>query len=100
MVQRMKQYLFIAILLGILYFFLSNHIIFFGKDITLLKKGKLSLNQTFVSIKPGEFTGPEDILAIDVLRRDGIGDILVEKELITEEERWALEDQFDAEDAE
>jgi len=98
MPQRIKQYILIAIAFGILYFFLSNHILFLGTDITLLKKGKLSLNQTFVSISPGEFTGPEDILLIDVLRRDGVGDILVKKGLLSDEKRWELEDQYDAED--
>lgn len=94
--KRIKQYIYIGIALGVLYFFLSNHLVFYGKDLTLLKKGKLSFNQTFISIKPTYFTGPEDILAIDVLRWDGIGDILVKKGLLTEEERWSLEDQYDA----
>jgi hypothetical protein len=98
MKQRIKQYILIAIGLGAVYFLLSYHLVFYGMDVTLLKKSELHFNQTFVSIKPTEFSGPEDVLKNDVLRRDGIGDILVEKGLLTEDERWKLEDQYDAED--
>ena len=98
MKQRIKQYILIAAGLGVIYFLLSYHIIFYGMDITLLKKQKLHFNQTFVNIQPTEFSGPEDTLRIDVLRKDGIGDILVEKGLLTEEKRWELEDKYDAED--
>jgi hypothetical protein len=96
--KRIKQYIWIAIAGVCAYFLLSYHFVFNGwTDVTLLKKAHLSFNQTFVNIKPGEFRGPEDILRIDVLREDGIGDILVEKGHLTDEERWELETYYESE---
>jgi hypothetical protein len=66
-----------------------------GKDFYLLNKSELTLSYTFYNIKDRKI---ESIMEIDDLRNDGIGDLLVELELITEENKNKLEAKFDAED--
>ncbi|MFO8085134.1 MAG: hypothetical protein R6U27_12535 [Desulfobacterales bacterium] len=94
MLKRIKQYFFIALIIGTVYFSLSRHIIFYGKDFYLLEKQDLTLEYTFFSIqeKPAE-----KILKIDPLRRAGIGSILVNLDLISDEERYELEQYFEYE---
>jgi len=58
----------------VFYFILSHHFIIIDNSIKLLKKSTLSLNYTIFSTKAKI---AENILEIDVLRRDGIGDLLV-----------------------
>ena len=95
---RIKQYLLIAAGIAVLYFFLSNHIIFDPNaddwtdiDVYLLKKQELHLHYTFYSLSNKK---PETIMAIDYLREDGIGELLVEIGMITETERSRLETKF------
>jgi hypothetical protein len=94
MKQRLKQYLIWAIFLALGYFILSHHFIYVDKSVKLLKKSELTLTYTFFSL---ENKRPEKILAIDALRWDGIGDILVEEGIVTERKREMLEDRFDSE---
>ncbi len=96
---RIKQYLLIAAGIAVLYFFLDNHVIFdqnpnnwFDTDIYLLKKSSLHLHYTFVSLGSKK---PENIIKIDQLREDGIGDLLVELGKLTEEEKSRLEKKYD-----
>jgi hypothetical protein len=89
--SRIKQYILIAILAVVGYFILNNHIIFYGKDIHLLKKSSLHLHYTFYSVKEKK---PETIMKIDYLREAGIGDLLVELGIINDDERVRLEDQY------
>lgn len=93
--QRIKQYLLIGLAVAALYFVLSNHYIVDGRDIYLLKKTSLHLHETFVSISNER---PETILKNDVLREAGIGDLFVELELLSEEEKDLLESKYDAEE--
>ena len=93
--QRIKQYLLIGLAVAALYFVLSNHYIVDGRDIYLLKKTSLHLHETFVSISNER---PETILKNDVLREAGIGDLFVELELLSEEEKNLLESKYDAEE--
>jgi hypothetical protein len=86
-----------AVLIGIGYFILGNHFIFEGKDFWILKKNELTLEYTFFSIKD---VSEESILEIQPLRSAGIGEILVELDRITEQERYELEDAFDYEQSE
>lgn len=72
---RIKTLSIWVILGGILYFFLSYHLIFVDSTIKLLRKSKLTLNYTFFSAKGKTNT---TILSNDELRGDGIGDLLVE----------------------
>jgi len=99
MIQRLKQYSLIAIAAGIVYFLLSYHLLFEGLNVpTLLKKGKKTFNHTFVSLKTGEFAKPGDLLKIEALRDDGVGDVLVEKGYLTDAERSKLENKYAAEE--
>lgn len=95
--SRLKQYLLIAAAGAALYFLLSNHIIFHGQDanfvknIYLLKKSKLHLHETFVSLNQ---KSPEAIMKVRVLREDGIGELLVAIGMIDAAERGRLESKF------
>jgi hypothetical protein len=92
--QRIKRYLLIALAAGALYFVLDNHFIFHGRQVHLLKKTSLNLHQTFVSLNNYK---PESLMKIDDLRAAGIGDLLVELEIITEERRDQLQNKYDYE---
>ncbi|MGD8985374.1 MAG: hypothetical protein PVH99_04010 [Desulfobacteraceae bacterium] len=78
-----KKLLIWVIVGAMIYSLLSYHFIFVGNTIKLLKKSRLTLEYTLFSTK-GKTN--ESILAIDVLREDGIGDLLVEEGRLTEEE--------------
>ena len=88
---RIKQYILIAILAAAGYFIMSNHILFYGSEIHLLKKTSLHLHYTFYSLKQKK---PAVIMEIDYLRNAGIGDLLVDLGIIDEEERSRLESQY------
>lgn len=81
--QVIKKYLLWAALAGILYFFLSHHIILTKSSIDLLKKEKLTLQYTLFSLEKKRL---DAIMKVDELREAGIGDLLVEKGLMTEEQ--------------
>jgi hypothetical protein len=91
-VQRIKQYLLAAILLAIGYFFASQHIIIHHNDFWLLKKSYLSFEYTFYSVTNKK---PAQIMRNDMLRDAGIGDLLVDLEIITEAQKFELERRFD-----
>lgn len=95
MLKTIRNYVLIAILAYGLYFVVDHHFIMDGKDFYLLKKSELTLAYTFYNIKDRKI---ESILEIDDLRNDGIGDLLVELGLVTEENKKKLEAKFDAED--
>ena len=89
--SRIKQYILIAVVAAAGYFIMSNHFIFNGSDIRLLKKSTLHLHYTFFSIKEKR---PSSVMKIDYLREAGIGDLLVELGMIDEEQRAKLENEF------
>ena len=94
--SRIKGYLLIAAAGAVVYFFLSHHVIFYGQDasviknIYLLQKSKLNLHYTFFSLHQKK---PEAVMKIKQLREDGIGDLLVELGLLTQQEKSRLESQ-------
>ena len=88
---RIKQYILIIILAVVGYFIMSNHFIFYGKDVHILKKTSLHLNYTFFSVKEKK---PANIMEIDYLREAGIGDLLVEMNIINEEQKLKLENEY------
>ena len=90
-----KKLLLWVILGGILYFFLSYHIIYIGKELKLLKKSELTLEYTFYS---ADLKTNKTILSIDSLRKDGIGDLLVEMGRISETEMKSLVNQIEGDD--
>jgi hypothetical protein len=97
MVSRLKQYLLIAAAGAALYFLLSHHVIFHGqeanfvKNIYLLKKSKLHLHETFVSLNQ---KSPDAIMKVKVLREDGIGELLVTIGMIDDTEHRRLESKY------
>ena len=91
MKARLKQYLLILILALAGYFILNHHIIFDGKQVYLLKKNSMHLHYTFYSIKQKK---PDTIMQVDILRDAGIGDLLVDLDRVTEEERYLLESKY------
>lgn len=101
MSKRIIQFLIFAAVCGAIYGLLSHHIIFYfegsHKDLKLLKKSKMTLDETFVNVRPTEFRTPKKILENDFLRDDGIGDVLVELEIITQETKDNLEREIEAE---
>ncbi|MGD8257797.1 MAG: hypothetical protein PVG70_04315 [Desulfobacterales bacterium] len=94
MKQRIKQYIFIALAAAALYFVLDNHFVFYGRDVHLLKKTSLNLHNTFVSL---DNKRPESLMKIDRLRDAGIGELLVDLDLLTEEKKNRLETKFNYE---
>ena len=89
--SRIKQYILIAVLAVAGYFLANNHFIFHGRQVYLLKKTHLHLHYTFFSLKEKR---PGTIMKIDYLRDAGIGDLLVELEIIDEEQRTQLESEY------
>ena len=90
--SRIKQYILIAVAAAAGYFIMNNHFIIDGSDVHLLKKTSLHLHYTFYSIKQKK---PEVIMKIDYLREAGIGDLLVDLEIIDEEKKFRLETKYD-----
>ncbi|HSM88867.1 MAG TPA: hypothetical protein VLT56_02495 [Desulfobacterales bacterium] len=92
--SRIKGYLLIAAAGAAVYFLLSNHIIFYGQEasviqnVYLLKKTKLNLHHTFFSLHQKK---PDAVMKIKPLREAGIGGLLVDLRLLTEQEKSRLE---------
>jgi hypothetical protein len=94
MLKRLKQYIFIGLAIAAVYFLLSQHIIMHGKEFFLLEKKEKTLEYTFFSIQDKKAA---IIMQIDPLRRAGIGNILVDLQIITDEERYRLENYYEYE---
>lgn len=91
-----KKYILYGVIMAVVYLLLAYHYVYVeGKDIRFLKKEQLNLRYTFFSIQSKQ---PETIMKIDDLRYAGIGEILVDIGMITQEEKLALEHQFEYED--
>jgi hypothetical protein len=97
MMSRLKHYLLIGAAGAALYFLMSTHIIFYGseanfvKNIYLLKKSKLNLHYTFISLNQ---QSPENIMKIKPLRQDGIAELLVNIGMMSTAERDRLESKY------
>ena len=91
MKQRLKQYAIIAAAGFVLWSILDNHFIIEGHHIYLLRKSELNLHDTFVSLNNKR---PETILQNERLREAGIGDLLVEIGMLTEDEKSRLESKY------
>jgi hypothetical protein len=89
--SRIKQYILIVVLAAAAYFVMSNHFIFYGTKIHLLKKPSLHLHYTFFSIKEKR---PSSIMKIDYLREAGISDLMVELGMIDHEQKAKLESEY------
>jgi hypothetical protein len=87
-----KKIIILAILGAALYFSVGYHFILIGSKVKMLKKSSPTLNYTFFNAK-GKTN--RSILSIDELREDGIGDLLVEMGMMSEEEREILMERYD-----
>lgn len=97
MVQKIRNYVLIALAIGAFYFLLSHHILFSSfRDFTILKKSELTLKYTFFSMKQ---QSPERILRIKELRDAGIEDLLLEKGLVSEQRLDYILDKLDAQES-
>ena len=94
--QQIIKYFFIAILLGIGYFLSTYHIFILNRDFYTLKKSYLTFEYTFYNITNRE---PEDVMRVDLLREDGIGDLMVEIGLLSEMQAARLEAKYAYENA-
>lgn len=97
--KRIRQLIMTGAVLYGLYCLMAYHFIFFGRNVPeVLKKSKLTLTHTFYS--PGDrkeiqYKGLDTILRNDDLRQAGLGELLLERGLITEEELKEAEDRID-----
>jgi len=96
--KRIYKYLVVIAFCAAFWYIYSNHFIFNFQSsrwqVKPLKKTVRTLRYTFVSVTSKE---PEDLIKIDVLRIDGIGDVLVDMRLLNELEKDRLEMKYSGE---
>jgi hypothetical protein len=86
-----RRYLPWVIIGGILYFLLSFHFIIVGSGVKLLKKSKMTLEYTFYNVNGRKNS---TILSVDDLRRDGIGELLMDADLMKKSEYESLMEKY------
>ncbi len=91
MQKGLKKLVIWVVILACGYFILSYHFIFIGSDLRLLKKSKLTLEYTFFSTQGKSI---ESIMNVDDMRKDGIGDLLVEAGKITQDQLDAILEKY------
>ena len=91
MQKSLKKLVIWAVILTCGYFILSNHFIFIGKDLRVLKKSHITLEYTLFSTQGKSI---ESIMDIDELRKDGIGKLLVAAGKITEDQLEVILEKY------
>ncbi|NTV34393.1 MAG: hypothetical protein HGA50_14035, partial [Deltaproteobacteria bacterium] len=89
--KGLKKLVIWVVILACGYFILSYHFIFIGSDLRLLKKSKLTLEYTVFSTQGKSI---ESIMNVDDMRKDGIGDLLVEAGKITQDQLDAILEMY------
>ena len=89
---RGKNLFLLLVLAAALFFLMSYHVIMTSHGTRLLKKSSMTLQYTFFSTKG---KANKTILAIDALRKAGIGDLLKREGLMTEEEELRILESLD-----
>jgi hypothetical protein len=89
--QGLKRLIIWAVIIACGYFVLSHHFIFIGSDMRILKKSHLTLEYTFFSTQGKSI---ESIMNVDDMRKDGIGDLLVESGKITQDQLDAILEKY------
>lgn len=92
-----KKILTIAIICAIGYVFLGYHYIIVDKSVKMLKKSELTLKYTFFNTDGKK---PEKVMSIPELWDDGIGELLMEEGVISEEELEKFRIEKEAEEEE
>jgi hypothetical protein len=91
MALRSKKKFILLVLAGaLLYFLLSYHIIIIEGDVRnvrLLKKSSLTLQYTFFDTRNRT---TKSMISLDLLREDGLGEILIEEGLMTKQEEMRI----------
>jgi len=98
MIGRIVKLIITGLAVYAFYFVLAHHIIMFGKEFVILKKEKLDLEHSFYN--PGDskeiqYLGLDNIMKNEDLRNAGLGEVLVERGLVTEEELEAALNSID-----
>ena len=93
----LKKIITVGIVVGIFYALLGYHFIIINSSVKLLKKSSLTLQYTFFNTKGKQ---NETILAVDELRWDGIGDLLVESGKLSEKEMERIVAKIEKEEEE
>lgn len=93
--SRLKSYFWIGLAIGSFYFLLSHHFIFYSlKKFDVLKKDELTLKYTFYGLRQHT---PMETMRIRELRDAGIGDLLLDEGMVTEERLDQILSQIDSE---
>lgn len=91
MAMPLKKKVTLLLIAGaLLYFLMSYHIIIIEgniREIRLLKKSTFTLEYTFFSTKN---KSNKYMLGIDILRENGLGELLIEEGLMTEAEQTLI----------
>jgi len=95
MLSRIKQYALIAIVIFGFYYILSHHFIFTSwTSFHVLPKQELTLKYTFFSLKQAI---PESVLKNETLRDAGIGQIMLDEGMLSEQRYDAILRKIDYE---
>ncbi len=100
--DKIIKFIIVILVCGGVYFLLTNHIVFYtgGEELQweVLPKSTITFEETFVSLETGEYGALESILEKGTLQEDGLGDILVEWGLISQDGLLRLEEKIAAEE--